>query len=156
HRARTAQCRTTDDVPSELNALLAHHWPPRREIIGHGILPRPGFLVDFGRPKLGKSLKMSQLLLERSRGRPWLGFPTDPGVSLYLNAEVGPQKVAERFATQLRHNPDPVPQGLLFIKTKRGVMIDQPDGFAMIAAWIEETHADLVVIDPLARFMCGD
>jgi hypothetical protein len=154
-RARAARS-VADEVPSELNALLAHRWPVREEIIGRGILPRRGLLVNFGKPKLGKSLNVGQLQLERGRGRPWLGFPTDPGVSLYLNAEVGSQKLAERFTTMLRHDPEPVPDGRLFIKTRRGVMLDEPAGFALISAWIEETGADLVTIDPLARFMSGD
>jgi hypothetical protein len=56
----------------------------------------------------------------------------------------------------LKDDPEPVPEARLHIKTRRGVMLDEPAGLAQIAAWIEETGADVLRVDPLARHMTGD
>lgn len=145
-----------DEAPSELTALLAHRFPPRADVVARGVLPRAGLLVLGGAPKLGKSLLLDNLCLQRARGRAWVGFPTDPGVTLVVQSEMRAQAVAERLRTMLREDPEPVPPGRLFVKTRRGVMLDEPAGLAQIQAWIEETGADLVRVDPLARHMTGD
>jgi hypothetical protein len=155
-RIRELAPRVVDEAPSELTALLAHRFPPRADIIGRGLLPRAGLLVNGGAPKLGKSLVLGNALLQRARGRTWLGFPTDPGVSLIVQSELRAQVVADRFRTMLKDDPDPVPKDRVHVKARRGVMLDEPDGLGQIAAWIEETGADLVGIDPLARHMAGD
>jgi hypothetical protein len=77
-------------------------------------------------------------------------------VSLIVQSELRPEAVQQRFADMLRHEPDPFPEGRLHVQSRRGVMLDDPAGLAQIAAWIEETGADLVCIDPLARHMHGD
>jgi hypothetical protein len=156
-RVRALAPRLVDEAPSELNALLKHRFPVRGDIIGRGLLPRGGFLVSGGSPKTGKSLKLNNAILQRARGLAWLGFPTDPGTSLIVQSELRAQVVAERFATMLRHDEgDPIPEGRIHVKARRGVMLDERDGLDQIAAWIEETGADLVAIDPLARHMTGD
>lgn len=155
-RLRRRASRRPEEIPSELNALLAHRFPPRADVIGHAVLPREGLLVDGGKPKVGKTLKLDNLCLQRARGKPWLGFPTDPGATLILNPEVSPRATAERFRTMLKHDPEPVPEGRLHVKTRRGILLDTPDGLAQIVTWLEETGADLLCVDPLARFMSGD
>jgi urease gamma subunit len=147
---------TAEEPPSELNALLAHRFPPRAELIARGILPRGGLLLFGGAPKLGKSLLLLNLLLQRARGLPALNFPTDPGVSLIVQSELPAEAYVGRVKAMLAHDVEPVPEGRLHIKSRRGVMLDQPEGLALISAWIEETGADLVGIDPLARHMAGD
>jgi hypothetical protein len=153
---RRLAARRPDEAPSELTALLAHRFPPRADVIGRGLLPRGGLLGLGGAPKMGKTLLVDNALLQRARGRPWLGFPTDPGITLKVQSELRAQVVAERFGTMLRHEPEPFPEGRLHVKSRRGVMLDEPSGLAQIAAWIEETGADLLVVDPLARHMAGD
>jgi hypothetical protein len=156
HR-RNGTRRRPDDPPSELNALLAHRFPARADVIARGVLPREGVLVNGGKPKTGKSLMLDNLCLQRARGQAWLGcFPTDPGVTLVISPEVGAPAAADRFRMMLKNDPEPVPEGRLFIKTRRGVLLDTPEGLAQIMAWLEETGADLVRLDPLSRFMAGD
>ena len=155
HRELAAR-RRPDEAPSELTALLAHRFPPRADVIARGVLPREGLLVVGGKPKVGKSLMLDNLDLQRVRGRPWLGFPTDPGVTFTLNPEVSAPAAVERFRTMLKNDPEPVPEGRLHLKTRRGVLLDTPDGLAQIMAWLEETGADVLRIDPLARAMSGE
>src|SRR5262245_15510856 len=107
-RIRDLAPRTVDAAPSELTALLAHRFPPRADIIGRGLLPRSGLLLTGGAPKLGKSLLLGNALLQRARGRSWLGFPTDPGVSLIVQSELRAQVVADRFRTMLKDDPEAV------------------------------------------------
>lgn len=155
HRARDAR-RRPDEAPSELNALLSHRFPPRPDVVGRGLLPREGILVVGGAPKVGKSLLLDNLCLRRARGQFWLAFPTDPGVTLVVQSELRAPAVAERFRTMLKDDPEPVPAGRLHVKTRRGVMLDTPEGLAQIMAWLDETGADVLRVDPLARHMAGD
>jgi hypothetical protein len=153
---RRPAARRPDETPSELTALLAHPFERKPEIIGRGVLPRAGLMISGGDPKLGKSLMVGNALLCRALGREWLGFPTDAGVSLVVQSELHAEAIAERYRTMRRHQPDPFPEGRLHIKACRGVMLDEVAGLAQIRDWIEETGADLLVIDPLARHMAGD
>ena len=73
-----------------------------------------------------------------------------------MQSELRARAVADRFRTMLKDDPEPVPEGRLHIRTRRGVMLDEPAGLAQIAAWIEETGADVLRVDPLARHMTGD
>src|SRR5262245_6631326 len=155
-RIRARFVRRPDEPPSELNALLEHRFAVRADVIARGILPKEGFGVVGGKAKTGKSLLLDNLCLQRGRGKPWLGFPTDPGVTLVLSPEVSAPAAAERYRTMLRYDPEPVPAGRLHLKTRRGVLIDTPEGLAQVMTWMEETGADVVRFDPLARVMCGD
>jgi hypothetical protein len=153
---RLLASRRPDEPPSELTALLAHRFERKADIIGRGLLPRAGLMISGGAPKLGKSLKVGNALLCRALGRAWLGFPTDPGISLVVQSELHAEAMAERYRMMLHSEVASFPEGRLHIKARRGLMLDEASGLAQIGAWIEETGADLLVIDPLARHMTGD
>jgi hypothetical protein len=148
--------RRSDDVPTELTRLLEHRFPPRAEIIGHGILPRRSLMVLGGRSFVGKSLLADNAIAQRARGLPWLTHPTDPGASLICSCEIPPAAAAERFRTMLHDEPEPVPQDRVHVRTERGIKLDTADGLATISSWIEETGATLVRFDPLARYMSSE
>lgn len=145
-----------ETVPSEATAFLAHRFPARPSIIARGVLPRAGFLVIHGRPKLGKSLLCDNLDLERVRGRPWLGFPTDPGVTLTIQAELSPESWQQRIRAMLANDPDALPPDRLFFRTLRGLYVNTPEGLERIHRLLDETGADCVRFDPLARYMVGN
>ena len=153
----TAQARQRPgEAPTELTALLAYTFPLQPAIIGRGLLPQGGLLVLGGGPKIGKSLLLDNLCLQRAYGRPWLDFPTDPGTTLVVQSEVRAEAVQSRFRSMLAHEEEPFPPGRLHVQTRRGILLDTPEGLAQISAWIVETGASLVRVDPLARHMQGD
>src|SRR5262249_49270540 len=136
--------------------FLAHRFSVRPDIIGCSVLPRGGFGIVNGRPKTFKSMGCDNLMLQRARGAPWLGFGTDPGVTLAIQAEHSPESWQRRLATIPANDPEPLPPGRLFLHTLRGVYLNTPDGLEQIQRLIDETGADLVRIDPLSRYMIGD
>jgi replicative DNA helicase len=150
---RRGRRRRPDEAPHEVTALLAHRFPPRVDLIGRGVLPRRSMMVLGGRTFLGKSLLLDNLCLQRARGRAWLGFPTDLGVSLICSAEITLQGVQQRLATMLAADPDPLPAGALHVHDDRGIKLDTAAGLAMMSQWIEETGATILRLDPLAKYM---
>ena len=155
HRRQVAR-RRPDEAPTELTALLAHQFAARADVIGHGILPKQALMVLGGRAKLGKTNLTANMKLQRARGLAWLSFPTDPGVTLWLCPELAAPAIQLRMRTMLLHDEaGPIPEGRIHVKTTRGLALDEPEGLATVAGWIEETGADLVVADPLARLMVG-
>lgn len=145
-----------ETIPTEATAFLAHRFPVRPDIVARGVLPRAGFLVINGRPKKGKSLLTDNLDLQRVRGGSWLRFATDPGVSLAIQAELSPESWQQRVRAMLANDPDPLPAGRLYLKTLRGVYINRPEGLDRIHRLLDETGADCIRIDPLARYMVGN
>jgi hypothetical protein len=155
HRRQIAR-RRPDEAPTELTALLAHQLAARADVIGHGILPKLALMVLGGRAKLGKTNLTANMKLQRARGLAWLSFPTDPGVTLWLCPELAAPAIQLRMRTMLLHDEGgPIPEGRIHVKTTRGLALDEPEGLATVAGWIEQTGADLVVADPLARLMVG-
>ena len=140
-------------VPTELSQLLRHRFPPRVDLIGLGILPRRALLVLGGRTFLGKSLLLDNLVIQRAHGRPWLGFPTDPGITLTCSAEIKLQGVQERMAMMLAADSEPILEGRIHFHDDRGIKLDTPAGITMISQWIEETGATILRLDPLAKYM---
>jgi replicative DNA helicase len=121
---RRSHVQRPDSAPTELSALLAHRFPPRADVVGRGILQRQTLVMGGGYSKVGKSILFDNLCLQRARGKPWLGFPTDPGVTLICSSEVPPEGVQSRFSTILQHDPDgQPPEGSIHIKTNRGLAL---------------------------------
>jgi hypothetical protein len=151
-RIRALAPRATDSTPTELTALLGHRFPPRVDYIGRGILPKSSVMVLGGRTFLGKSLLLDNLVIQRAHGRPWLGFPTDPGITLTCSAEIKLPGVQERMATLLAGREAP-PEGRVHFRDERGIKLDTPAGLDRIAGWIQETGATILRLDPLAKYM---
>jgi len=145
-----------DTVPSEATEFLAHRFPVRADIVGRAVLRRAGLLIVNGRPKIGKSIECDNLDLQRVRGGAWLGFPTDPGITLSIQAELSPEAWQERIRAMLANDPEPLPTGRLFLRTIRGLYINRPEGLERIHRLLDETGADCLRLDPLARYMVGN
>jgi hypothetical protein len=154
-RIRELAPRAAETIPSEATAFLAHRFPPRRDVVSHGVLPRAGLMIINGLPKVHKSMLADNLILARARGAPWLGFATDPGITLALQAEHSAESWQRRFTAMMAHDPEPLPADRLFLRTLRGVAINTPEGLSVVHRLLDETRADLLRIDPLARFMVG-
>jgi AAA domain/DnaB-like helicase N terminal domain len=155
-RIRELTLRTTDAIPSEATAFLQHRFPARRDLVARGVLPRAGLGVFNGRPKTNKSILADNLMLARARGAPWLGFATDPGVTLALQAEHSPESWQRRLTAMTAHDPEPLRAGRLHLRTLRGIALNTQAGLSAIHRLLDETpDVDLLRIDPLARYMVG-
>jgi hypothetical protein len=155
--ARVVAPPDPETLPMEATEFLEHRFPPRPDLVARGVLPRAGFLVVNGRPKVHKSMLCDNLMLQRARGAAWLGFPTDPGITLAIQAEHSPVSWQERLRTMTAHDPEPLPTGRLFLKTLRGgAYINWPEGLDAITRLLDDTGADCLRLDPLSRYMVGN
>ncbi len=116
----------------DLADLLVRDLPPPWSIVGTGLIIEKGISVGGGAPRVGKSLLCSNLAIARLMGMPWLGFPVQPGRTLYLQAEIPEAWLKLRFAAMVAALADPdvplVPRGGLFTVTKRGIFLDTEAG----------------------------
>lgn len=141
--------------PIELHELLRRTYPDEHGLVEAGILIRRALAVFGGAPKLGKSSLVCNLVLLRGGGRPWLGFATSAGRTLVVQAEIPEPELQKRLGVMLVDTEAP-PRDTVFFVTDRRIKIDQPAGLALLRQHIEQVRPDLLVIDPLARFMVGD
>lgn len=142
--------------PVEANDLLARDYPDSPAIVGGGVLTKQGLAVKAGPPKRGKSASTMQLAVARALGWPWLGFQTSPGRSAVIQAEIPEPELQARLRLMTSTLAAPIPRGMLHFVTRRGLWLDRPDGLRTCRTLIETLEPDLVVFDPLARFMSGD
>jgi AAA domain-containing protein/DnaB helicase-like protein len=155
-RTRALEAPTAAVAPTEWTALRAHRFPPRVDYIGHGILPKCSVMVVGGMTFLGKSALCYNLMAQRARGRPFLGHPTDPGVTLSLSAEIKLPGIQERLTMMLGDEPNSIPEGALHFRDERGVKLDTPAGYDRIAGWVQDTGATILHVDPIAKYMSTD
>lgn len=154
--APSGSARTAAPEPIELTDLLRRVYPDEAGLVAGGLLIRRGLAVIGGAPKLGKSSLVLNLVLQRGRGRPWLGFPTTPGVTFVVQAEVPELEMQKRTGLMLKDDGEVPPTGAVYLLTDRRIKLDRPEGLALLREHIERLKPDLLVIDPLARFMVGD
>jgi AAA domain/Domain of unknown function (DUF3854) len=143
-------------VVLEYHELLRREYAEPPAIIGGGVLPRRGFAVVGGKPKLGKSSLVLNLMHCRAAGRPWLGFTTIPGRTLLLNAEIPERELQARIRLQQSVLAAPIPEDRLFFVTHRGIKLNRNEGLQTVRKLLEQTRADSLWVDPLARFFDGD
>lgn len=143
-------------VVVEAHDLLRRDYPEPPAIVGGGILPRQTLAVLGGPPKVGKSSLVLNLALQRSLGQCWLQFETTPGRTLIPQAEIPERELQGRLRLQLQDLGAPLPEGRLFFVTHRGLRLDRTEGLRVCRRLVEETRADCLIIDPLARFFSGD
>ncbi len=142
--------------PVDLTDLMARRYPDDPGLCAGGILIRRGLAVVGGAPKLGKSSLVKNLVLRRASGASWLGFPTAKGRTLVVQAEIPEPELQKRLGLMLK-DADEVPEpNTIYFLTDRSIKLDRPEGLALLRQHIARVRPDLLVIDPLARFMVGD
>lgn len=148
--------RVVEPTPVDLTELMLRDYPDNPGICAGGILIHRGLAVLGGPPKLGKSSIVKNFTLRRSIGAPWLGFATTAGCTLYLQAEIPEPQLQKRLGLMLMDVGTAPAAGTLYFLTDRTMKLDRPEDVARLRAHIERLRPDLLVIDPLARFMVGD
>jgi hypothetical protein len=141
--------------PVELTELMQRDYPDDPGLVAGGLLIRRGLGIIGGSAKLGKSSLVLNLVLERAAGQPWLGFATSPGVTLVVQAEIPEPQLQKRLGIMLKGRALP-PVGAVHFVTDRRIKLDRPEGLARLRQIIERLRPDLLILDPLARFMAGD
>jgi hypothetical protein len=142
--------------------LVGRAFPEEPALVGGGLIVPRALVVNGGPAKRGKSLDVLNREIRRALGRPFLGFPTTPGRTLYIQAEIPEPQLKQRLVLMLADCPPAgridaeTLRGRLLTVTHRGLFIDEPAGYDAVRRLIEQTEPDLVSLDPLARFMTGE
>jgi hypothetical protein len=148
--------RAPTPEPVDLTDLMRRDYPDDPGIVAGGILTRRALAIGGGDPKLGKSSLITNFVLRRAVGAPWLGFQTTAGRTLVVQAEIPEPELQKRLGLMLKDVDEVPPAGAIYFLTDRSIKLDRPEGLARLRQHIERIRPDLLVIDPLARFMVGD
>lgn len=76
--------------------------------------------------------------------------------SLILQAEVHPKRMKERFQKQAHGFAAEAGDRVLSASVFSSVKLDSQEGEQQVMDWIAEYQPDILVVDPLANFHCGD
>jgi hypothetical protein len=138
--------------------FLANPPPPRRLLVGDGVLAQGEWLFVMGEPKAGKSilsLDLACALAADSDVEPWCGFDVFAGGRrvLYLVGEGGAESFFPRFLKRTSElTKDEQNRIELWFPSPRLLSIDRSDEFARLRDFIVERGFDVVILDPLLHF----
>lgn len=143
--------------PGAIDALdlLAKEFPQRSGWIT-GIIERESLSVLGGPPKVFKTALVTGLALRVATGTPWLGVETAPGRVLMLQAEIAEQHFQARLRLMTDSLGPLLKPDTFLVASDRQAPLDTAAGQARIHQLLAQHHPDLLIIDPLARFLTGD
>ena len=132
-------------------------FPYIPSLVGNRVIIPRGFTLMGTWPKVGKSYLAMQLAINRAYAEPWIGFPTAPGRTLYVNCEIVSPMFQERFNTLLEEYGNP-PKDTVFLADLRGqnAYLNTEEGRGTVEGLIQQCQPDLVILDPLSKMMHGN
>jgi hypothetical protein len=89
---------------------------------------------------------------------PFLGFRTGEADyrTLILQAEVAPKRMQGRLLRQMVGFPYEAGDRVLSASVFSSIKLDSEEGRNTVRAWVDERHPDLLIVDPLSNFHCGN
>ena len=138
--------------------LLTAQFPASDSMLGGNLLDRSGGMLISGPQKIGKSLFASQLALTLGDRQPFLGFSPSGAEyrTLILQAEVSAKRMQERFLKQVKIFGASARTNVLSASVYSSIKLDNPEGLAILNGLVDQYKPDLVIVDPLSNFHCGD
>lgn len=119
-----------------------------------GLVRRGDSASLVGLPKIGKSLFVLEAVASKAVGQPFLERESPAGAVLYWDCENRPEVIGQRLSsmgfclTELRD--------LRYVSLPRQPRLDTPEGAAEAIRLVEETGAELFVIDTTQRVLGGE
>ena len=139
--------------PESLAELLAWKAPYVKHLIGNGLLVPQGKAILFGPYKSWKSMSAIDLSFSLASGVPWLGFSTTACSVLVIQLEIPKYEYQQRilkYSLGNKLNPTTI-----YFENIRNLKLDKGWGIAQLESWIQETGAQVVVIDPIYKVVSG-
>ena len=131
-------------------------WPDARPIVGNGLLLPRSRLLIAGKYKARKSFLAIQSGLEIAAGRPLLGvFETRAVNVLYVNAEISEQSFVVERVLPMADTYSEAEERFFEAFTNYKLKLLPEHKQAWLDA-IAASHAEVVIIDPLAEVAMGD
>jgi len=113
-------------------------------------LPKQGKAEIYGQAKSGKSFLCMQIARSIGQGRPLFGIPTNQGVVLYLQFELGVAVLQYRMRLT-GHTYENV-----FVGTSFSMKLDKKEGQDSLLHELEAIHPDVLILDPFYKIIDGD
>jgi hypothetical protein len=143
---------------------ILHSYPGMREPIIPGILRRGEVGTCIAAPKSRKSWLMMDLAIAVATGRKWLDhYPVQQGNVLYLDAELYPECIAQRFSLVAKARGLSVHEieDKIFVEPMRGENVQRLNIFELrntfnaACAQKERGFYTLCIIDPIYKYYPG-
>jgi Bifunctional DNA primase/polymerase, N-terminal/AAA domain/Primase C terminal 2 (PriCT-2) len=139
-----------------LGDLLDKH-PKLRPVVIEGLLRRGETMNVIASSKVGKSWGMLDLALAKATGGNWLGaFPCSPGRVLYVDNELHPETLADRFrkVAAERQIPMATVREMVRVLPLRGRITDWSQLGRLFKEWgVKAGDFDFTVFDAFYRFL---
>lgn len=121
-----------------------------------GIIERESLIVLGGPPKAFKTALVTGAGLRIATGTPWLGFATAQGRVLMLQAEIAERHFQTRLRLMTQALGPLLKRDAFLVVSDRRAPLDTAPGQARIRQLLAQHNPDLLIVDPLARFVTGD
>jgi hypothetical protein len=128
--------------------------PPLDWIVGK-LISRGSVNIFYGEPGAKKTYSLLSMAVCVACGKPWLEFETTSCKVLIIDEESGENRLSIRIAHALRGELAEGDIPLQYISLAQFKLDDKNDQY-LFHALVEETGAELVIIDALADIMTGD
>lgn len=124
------------------------------------ILPKGGVFLFGGHSKIGKSFQAMEMARAISTGSSLFGyggFPTHEAKVLMLEREIGEFGLQSRAATIFRgENLDKISDNLWYVSQDPDLSLDTHAGIGRIGDHIDQTGAEVLILDPISHMHSGD
>lgn len=149
----------SDELPAivPLNADIIKNPPKLPEVLIDGILRCGHKMILSGASKAGKSFALIELAIAIAEGQKWLGFQCKKGRVLYINLEIDPRSIRNRFSCiykALKLEPDHVED--VFLWDLRGYAVGLDKLAPKIIRRLRNMNIDAVILDPIYKVITGD
>ncbi len=145
-----------------LEKLLKTRFAPGQFWVNRGLVPKDGFVLLAGLTKLGKTTITLQLCLRLIRG--YCTFLQDFEIQatpriLYVFAENTPQglqNIIKKQLSGLTWEPSEDDLKRLSFQPRGRIFLDNKEGLSVLKKLVDINTPDLVVLDPISRFISKD
>lgn len=147
----------TEEPPTD-DEFLAQDIPPTPMFIGRGLLPRVGFSAISAPTKVGKTTLCVQLCESIVSKTPFLGFPIEWQANILYCFLEGDEAGTQELMKQQRENWGVRVKSDYHVHPIHfhGLQMGDASHIAWLEKTIQNTGAQLVVLDPLSRCITGD
>lgn len=138
--------------PERVADLLEKEIPPVLSWIGEGVLAKRNLMVLAGAPKIGKSFYSLEFARALVSGTNVFGHPqmyTERCRVLYVEQEIGELQLQKRIRSVFaKENRDEFRDRFWYISQCPELKLDTPKGKQILFTAIEESQANIVILDP--------
>lgn len=140
-----------------LREIVPDFWTPG---LIDGVLERYGMTVVYGPSGCGKTAVIVDMAARIAAGMPWRGFPTMPGLVIYVASENATSTERRLWAWAQHHRR--AHEELPLVLLESPVVLDGVEAVQALRVLVAQTQeeckaeAHFVVFDTLARTMKGD